>query len=170
VPKIVKLYVRFIDAMSQRVGKVIRYGVVAMIGILLFETVSRTIFDAPREWTVELSQFVMAAYYILGGSYALLMGSQVRMDLLYDRWSAKRRALADALTASLAAFYIVIFIVGGINSAIYALKYGQITYSPWGPPLAPIKIIFIVGATLVLLQIIANFFRDLAIARGKPIT
>jgi len=101
VPKIVKLYVRFIDAMSQRVGKVIRYGVVAMIGILLFETVSRTIFDAPREWTVELSQFVMAAYYILGGSYALLMGSQVRMDLLYDRWSAKRRALADALTASL---------------------------------------------------------------------
>jgi len=170
VPKIAKLYVRSIDAMSQRVGKVVRYGIVAMIGILLFETVSRTVFDAPREWTVELSQFVMAAYYILGGSYALLSGSQVRMDLLYDRWSAKRRALADALTAFLAAFYIVVFIIGGINSAIYALEHGQITYSPWGPPLAPIKIIFIVGAILVLLQIIANFFRDLAIARGKPIT
>jgi TRAP-type mannitol/chloroaromatic compound transport system permease small subunit len=112
----------------------------------------------------------MAAYYILGGSYALLMGSQVRMDLFYDRWSAKRRAVADAITASAAAFYIVIFIVGGINSTIYALKYGQITYSPWGPPLAPIKIIFVAGATLMLLQIIANFFRDLAIARGKPIT
>jgi TRAP-type mannitol/chloroaromatic compound transport system permease small subunit len=49
VPKIVKLYVRFIDAVSQRVGKWVRYGVIAMIGILLFETVSRTIFDAPRE-------------------------------------------------------------------------------------------------------------------------
>ncbi len=168
--KAAKTYVRFIDAMSQRVGKGVKYGVVAMIGILLFETVSRTVFNAPREWTVEMAQFVMAAYYILGGSYALLMGGHVRMDLAYDRWSAKRRAIADAITASIAVFYIVIFLVGGINSAIYALKVGQITYSPWGPPLAPIKIIFVSGATLMLLQIIANFFRNLAIARGKPIT
>ncbi len=170
MPKIVKFYVRFINAVSQRVGKSVRYGIIAMIGILLFETISRTIFNSPREWTVELSQFVMATYYILGGSYALLMGSQVRMDLLYDRWSAKTRAIVDAITAFLAAFYIAVFILGGIDSAIYALKYGQVTYSPWGPPLAPIKIIFVCGATLVLLQIIANFFRDLAIARGKPIT
>jgi len=170
VPKIVKFYVRFIDAMSQRVGKVVRYGGLAMIGILLFETISRTIFNAPRAWTVELSQFVMAAYYILGGSCALLIGGHVRMDLLYERWSAKRRAIVDAITASVAVLYIVIFILGGVNSALYALRYGQITYSPWGPPLAPIKIIFVSGATMMLLQIIANFFRDLATARGKPIT
>jgi len=170
VPKIVRFYVRFIDAMSQRVGKVVRYGVLAMIGILLFETVSRTVFDSPRAWTVELSQFVMASYYILGGSCALLMGGHVRMDLLYERWSAKRRAIVDAITVSVAIVYIGIFILGGINSAMYALRYGQITYSPWGPPLAPIKIIFVLGATMMLLQIIANFFRDLAIARGKPIT
>ena len=170
MPKIAKFYVRYIDSMSQRVGKGVRYGIVAMIGILLFETVSRTIFNAPRVWTVELSQFMMAAYYILGGSYALLTGQQVKMDLLYDRWSAKRRAMVDAMTASIAVFYIVIFIMGGIDSAIYALVRGQITYSPWAPPLAPIKIIFVSGATLMLLQIIANFFRDLAIARGKPIT
>ncbi|MBA7601616.1 hypothetical protein ES703_08693 [subsurface metagenome] len=170
MPKIVRFYVRFIDAMSQRVGKVVRYGVLAMIGILLFETVSRTVFDSPRAWTVELSQFVMASYYILGGSCALLMGGHVRMDLLYERWSAKRRAIVDAITVSVAIVYIGIFILGGINSAMYALRYGQITYSPWGPPLAPIKIIFVLGATMMLLQIIANFFRDLAIARGKPIT
>jgi len=74
------------------------------------------------------------------------------------------------MTASIAVFYIVIFIMGGIDSAIYALVRGQITYSPWAPPLAPIKIIFVSGATLMLLQIIANFFRDVAVARGKPIT
>ena len=170
MPEIAKFYVRFIDAMTQRMGKGIRYGIVAMIGILLFETVSRTIFDAPRVWTVELAQFVMAGYYILGGSYALLTGQQVRMDLLYDRWSAKRRATVDAVTASVAVFYITVFIMGGIDSTIYALVRGQITYSPWAPPLAPIKIIFVSGATLMLLQIIANFFRDVATARGKPIT
>lgn len=170
MPKIVKSYVRFMDALNQRVGNVVRFGVLAMIGILLLETVSRTIFNAPRVWTVETAQFVMAAYYILGGGCALLMGGHVRMDLLYERWSAKTRAIADAITASIGIAYIVVFTLGGINSVIYALRHGQVTYSPWGPPLAPIKIIFVCGATLMLLQIIAHFFKDVAIARGKPIT
>ena len=170
MPEAAKFYVRFIGALSQRMGKGIRYGIVAMIGILLFETVSRTIFNAPRAWTVELAQFTMVSYYILGGSYALLMGAQVRMDLLYDRWSAKRRAIVDAMTASVAVFYLTVFMAGSINSAMYALRVGQITYSSWGPPMAPIKIIIVSGATLMLLQIIANFIRDVAIARGKPIT
>jgi TRAP-type mannitol/chloroaromatic compound transport system permease small subunit len=91
------------------------------------------------------------------------------MDLFYSRWSAKRQALADALTAGLLIFYLVVLLIGGISSTEYALTYGQKNYSSWAPPLAPIKIIMTFAITLMLLQVIAVFFKDLAKARGEPL-
>lgn len=170
MPKVVKLYVRYIDKANKAVGKFSMYLVFAMMGILLFESISRTIFDLPHIWVVETAQFIMAAYYLLGGGYSMILDGHVRMDLLYGRWSAKKQALADALTATLLIFYIVFLLNGGISSVKYAVKYGQVNYTPWGPPLAPIKIIMAIGIVLMLLQVIATFFKDLAKALGKEIT
>ena len=39
----------------------------------------------------------------------------------------------------------------------------------WSPVLWPIKIVMTFGVFLMLLQCIATFIKDLAIARGKPI-
>ena len=170
MPKVVKLYVRYIDKANKAVGKFSMYLVFAMMGILLFESISRTIFDLPHIWVVETAQFTMAAYYLLGGGYSMILNGHVRMDLLYGRWSAKRQALADALTATLLIFYMVFLLHGGISSVKYAVKYGQVNYTPWGPPMAPIKIIMTIGIVLMLLQVIATFFKDLAKALGKSIT
>ena len=170
MPKVVILYVRYIDKANKAVGKFSMYLVFAMMGILLFESISRTIFDLPHIWVVETAQFIMAAYYLLGGGYSMILDGHVRMDLLYGRWSAKKQALADALTATLLIFYMVFLLNGGISSVKYAVKYGQVNYTPWGPPLAPIKIIMAIGIVLMLLQVIATFFKDLAKALGKEIT
>lgn len=170
MPKAAKAYVRYIDTMSQAVGKFAMFIVLGMIGILLHETISRTIFNYPRIWTVEVAQFTMAAYYLLGGGYSLLIGGHVRMDFLYDRWSARRRATADAITFSAILFYVILLLHGGISGVQYALKYGQVNFSSWAPPMAPIKIIMVVGIVVMLLQVVSQFFKDLAMARGKAIT
>ncbi|NIO03936.1 MAG: TRAP transporter small permease subunit [Proteobacteria bacterium] len=170
MPKIFRIYVRYVEAASQAVGKFSMYMVFAMMGILLFESISRTIFNVPHIWVVEMAQFFMAAYYLLGGGYSMILDGHVRMDLLYSRWSARRQALADAFTSILLIFYMVFLLGGGISSVKYAVKYGQVNYTPWGPPLAPIKIIMAIGIVLMLLQVIATFFKNVAQARGKPVT
>ena len=170
MPKIVKLYVRYIDAVNTVVGKFSQYLVFLMMGILLFESISRTLFDMPHIWVVETAQFVMASYYLLGGGYSMILDGHVRMDLLYGRWSAARQALADTITGLLLLFYMIFLLNGGISGVKYALKYGQVNYTPWGPPLAPIKIIMTIGIVLMLLQVIATFFKDLAKALGRSIT
>ena len=169
MPKIVRIYVRYIDAANKAVGKFSVYLVFVMMGILLFESISRTIFNQPHIWVVEMAQFTMAAYYLLGGGYSMILDGHVRMDLLYGRWSAKRQALADAFTGLLLIFYMVFLLHGGISSIEYAVRYGQVNYTPWAPPLAPIKIIMTIGIVLMLLQVIATFFKDLAKARGEKI-
>jgi TRAP-type mannitol/chloroaromatic compound transport system permease small subunit len=169
MPKAVKIYVQWIDAVNTKVGKFSQYLVFAMMGILLFESLSRTIFNRPHIWVVEMAQFLMAAYYLLGGGYSMILDSHVRMDLLYGRWSARRQALSDAITAFLLMFYLVFLLAGGISGVKYALTYGQKNYTPWAPPLAPIKIIMSIGILLMLLQVLATFFKDLATLKGEKI-
>jgi TRAP-type mannitol/chloroaromatic compound transport system permease small subunit len=170
MPKVITSFVRFVEAINRGVGKFSMYGVFAMGGVLLYESISRTIFDKPHIWVVEVAQFLMAAYYLLGGGYSMMLEGHVRMDLLYGRWSKQRQALADVLTGPILIFYLIFLMVGGMSSIHYAVVYKQVNYTPWAPPLAPIKIIMVFGILLMLLQAIATFFKDLAKARGKDIS
>ena len=169
MPKVIKLYVRYIEMLNRTVGRITMYLIFVMMGILLFATISRSVFNVPYIWVIEMAQFTMAAYYLLGGAYTLQNDAHVRMDLLYDRWSPKKRAFADSLTAFCLVFYLGVLLYGGFSSTQYALEYGQKNYSAWAPPMAPIKIIMTIGIFLMLLQAIAMFFRDLATVTGKDI-
>lgn len=146
------------------------YLVFMMMGILLFASISRTLFNIPHLWAVEMSQFTMAAYYMLGGGFSLYLGAHVRMDVLYGRWSPKQRATVDCFTMICLIFYLAVLLAGGISSTAYSLEYGQRNYSAWGPPVAPIKIIMVIGIFLMLLQSIATFFKDIAEARGVELS
>jgi TRAP-type mannitol/chloroaromatic compound transport system permease small subunit len=163
------LYVRWVEAVGRFFGRACMLLVFVMIGILIWSTLMRTGFNRPPLWTVEVAQFLLTAYYILGGAWTLQVGSHVRMDLLYERWQPRRRAFADTITAVCLITYLVIMLIGGISSTQYALEYGQRAATAWRPPLAPIKILMCVGLLLMILQAVAFFFRDLAAVRGRPI-
>jgi len=165
--KVAKIYVRYVDAMSLRIGNVAKFLILAMIGVLAFEAISRNFFNSSHIWSLEITEFINVTYYLLGGAYTLLIGVHVRMDVFYANWSAKKKAIFDIITFVFALIFLVMLIYGGSKSIIYALKYNQVTYSAWAPPVAPIKIISVIGIVLMLLQNIAEFIKDLAIARGK---
>jgi len=169
VNKVIKGYVDGITATSKAFGAMAMYLLFGMLGILFFETCSRTFFNKPWIWTVEMAQFVMAAYYTLGGAYTLIIDGHVRMDLAYAKWSPKNKALADVLTFVLIMLYLGVLLLGGIISLEYSIKYRQKSYSSWAPPVTPIKIIMLIGMTLMILQVIAEFFKDLAKVRGKEV-
>lgn len=169
MPRPIKAFVRYVDAMNKVVGKFSMYMVFLMMGILLYESISRTVFDRPHIWAVEMAQFTMAAYYLLGGGYSMILKGHVRMDLLYGRWSTKRQGLADAITTPFLIFYLVFLLVGAYSSIEYAVMYGQRNRSAWAPLMAPIKIIMGTGILLMLVQAIAEWFKDLAKARGEKI-
>lgn len=145
------------------------YLIFVMMGILIFSTISRSVFDVPHIWVIEMAQFTMAAYYLLGGGYTLQNNAHVRMDLFYERWSVKKRAFADSITAFCLIFYLIVLFYGGWSSTEYAIQYGQKNYSSWGPPMAPIKIIMTTGIFLMILQAFAMLFRDIATVRGKSL-
>lgn len=155
--------------MNRVVGRFAMWLIFAMMGVLLFSSGSRTFAGVSHIWVVETAQFLLAAYYLLGGGYSMQLGSHVRMDLLYSRWKPRTQATVDVVTTGFLLFYLIVLLIGGVSSTQYAIEYGQKNYSSWAPPLAPIKIIMVIGIVLMLLQVIGVFFKDLAKARGEEI-
>ena len=169
MPKAVVKFVRTVDAVNRVVGTFSMYLVFMMIAILLYEPIARNLFGKSSIWAVEMAQFTMAAYYLLGGGFSMMLKGHVRMDLLYGRWSEKKKATYDVFTDLFLIFYLVFLLYGAYSSIEYAVMYGQRNRSAWAPYMAPIKIIMGTGVLLMLLQAIATFFKDLAKARGKEI-
>lgn len=169
MPRVIKAYVRYVDALNRAVGTVVLYMIFVMMAVLLFGSISRYVFNASFLWVIEMSQFLMAAYYLLGGGYSLQMESHVRMDVFYERWAPRTRAFWDSLTAFCLVFYLGFLTLGGVSSTSYALQYGQKNYSAWAPLMWPIKMIMTIGIVLMLLQAISIFFKDLAKFTGREI-
>jgi TRAP-type mannitol/chloroaromatic compound transport system permease small subunit len=157
------------DRISTIVGNITMTIVFAIILILLFESISRTLFNTPNVWSIELSQFVMASYFIMGGSYTLMNNEHVRMDLFYHKWSPKKKALVDVCTFFIMLVYLSVLLYGSYKGLAYAIKYGQVSYSAWKPSMVPIKIIMTLGIALMFLQSIAELIKDVAVLRGSDI-
>ncbi len=170
MPGFIVNYVRAVDYVSTRFGRIAMYLIFLMIGTLLLDAITRNVLNIPLHWCVELAQFTMTAYYIMGGPYSMQLHSHVRMDLVYDRLSPRNKARMDSFTAIFLVVYLVVLLIGSISSTIYAIETNQKLFSMWNPSLIPIKVIMVLGIFLMLLQAISTFFKDLARARGLDLS
>lgn len=198
MPRVIRGYVHAIDGLNRFIGRIAMYLIFALVGVLLWSSVSKTFFT-PSIWTLETAQFVMVAYYVLGGPYSIQLGSNVRMDLFYGTWSARTKAWVDAFTVLFLMTYLGILLYGAVGSTAYSLGYfgtepfaffwdlflalvtggldaageklGYLERSPtaWRPWLWPVKTLLCIGVFLMLLQTLAELFRDIGRIRGEEI-
>jgi TRAP-type mannitol/chloroaromatic compound transport system permease small subunit len=168
MPNWIRAYVRTVDAVNYRVGRFAMYLLFVLMGVLLWSSITNIIHQNAI-WTLEMAQFVMVAYYMLGGPYSLQMDSNVRMDLLYHRWSDRTKAWVDAFSVFALLFYLGVLLYGAVESTAYSLQYTERSPTAWRPYIAPIKIVMCVGIFLMLLQAIAFFFKDVAKVRGEEL-
>ena len=105
-------YTKYVDALNRLVGKFAMYLMFAMMLILLYASFSRSLLNSPVVWAVEMAQFTMAAYYLLGGGYSVILRGHVRMDVLYSTWTPKTRAIIDAFTSFFLLFYLGMLLYG----------------------------------------------------------
>lgn len=182
-------FITVVDGVNHRVGRFIMYGIFAMMAVLLWSTASK-FGQQPSNWTLEGAQFLMIAYFFLGGPYAIQMGSHVRMDLFYENWSVQRKAAVDAVMVLCLLTYLGVLLYGGLSSTAYSLGYfgmeplsffaGFLTGDSelgvmersrtlWRPYLWPIKAIMCLGIALMLLQALSELAKDILRLRGEEV-
>ncbi len=106
-------YIRRVGGLNRIIGRIVMYGIFVMMAILLWSSISKTFF-VPSLWTLEMAQFAMVAYCILGGPYSIQPGTNVRMAPIYGEWSPRRKAWTDIFTVLFLflIFYLVVLLWG----------------------------------------------------------
>ena len=169
MPKPILLFVRTVDRFNYVLGRITMFMIFAMMGVLFYSSVTKTFFH-PALWTLEFAQFLMVSYFLLGGAYSLQMKGHVRMDLLYGMWSPRTQSRWDAFTSLFLIVYLILLLYGALSSTFYAFEYTERSYSSWRPYMWPVKVVMTFGIITMLLQVISQFFKDFASARGISLT
>jgi len=155
--------VRGIDSFTDTVGKVIRWLVLVIMSITVYDVIMRYFFNAPTIWAYELSGLLLGPFWLLAGGYVILHGGHVRLDILFRRLSPRGQAIIDLVTHPLLFFFCVLIIIKGWDYFLFSLMRYEHTVSVWGPLIWPFKLIIPIGAGLFLLQGVAKYIRDLHI-------
>ncbi len=166
MPGWVVAYVRAVERLNYGFGRLAMYLVFLLMAVLLWGALARA-GGAPQIWTDEMAQFLLMGYFMIGGAYALQMGSAVRMDVFYSRWSDRTKAAVDLVTILALVFYLAVLLWGGIESTLYSVEVGERRRGLWRPYMWPVKAVMVLGILLMLLQLTAIFLRDLAKVLGR---
>lgn len=164
-----------IDWINEKIGLVLSYFLFILFILIMSEVIMRYIFNRPTIWQGELAQYVFGAYAILSGGFILRTNGHVNVDIIYDHFSEKTKAICDLITSVLFFFFTsMLFLYSGFF-ALESISYLETSQSAWDVPLWPVKCLMPIGALLLLLQGVVKFVQDLCTVLGieppvKPVS
>ena len=170
----------WIGAISEWCGKIAQYLVIAVIAIGFYNVFVRYVgrftgTQLSSNVYIELQWYLYSLIFFLGFPYILKHGVNVRVDILYARWSPKTQAWIDFwATLLLLMPFCIIGIVVTYNSVMTSwglLPNGEwgtweLSPDPGGLPRAPIKSMIIVAFSLMVLQSISQLVKYVAVIVG----
>ena len=112
-------------------------------------------------FSYDMSYYLYAALFMLGGAYALSRGQHVRGDIFYRMWPVKVQASVDLFLYLFAFFPGIIALVSvGAQWAAASWAIGERSFTTAAaPPLYPLKTVIPIAGALMLIQGIAETIR-----------
>ncbi len=153
-------YIRFVDAINGG-AKVFGVLFVLMTFIMTYEVIARFLFNAPTKWAWDINVQILCFIVIMSGGYTLLQKGHVRMDLFYDRWSARRRAWVDLSTSFLPLVFCGLLLVESFDLARESVALREVAEGLLHAPLYPLRVAIVVGVLLLLLQVVRDVLKNL---------
>jgi TRAP-type mannitol/chloroaromatic compound transport system permease small subunit len=152
-----------IDTISEWTGKAVSFLIIGMIVVTILVVLLRYIFNLAPFWNPITSYTnLLSVYVILGAAYALRAGAHVNVDILYSRLPPRMKAVTDMVTSVVFFLFFLILLRYLIEKALGTELSPSINL--FTPPFWPVVLLWPVGITLMLLQGLAGFARNLVFA------
>lgn len=166
-----KRILTIIDSVSEWSGRLISVFAFLLTFFLLYDVIARFAFNAPTIWCHELALHCFGAYAVLSGAYVIRHNGHVKIDLIYNLFSRRGRAIIDCFTYPFFFLFIGLLFWYGLQIGIRSFELNQtVSPSPFASPLWPVKLTVPLAAFLMLLQGLAEYIRTLTLAfTGKEL-
>ena len=156
-------FIRIVDKINETTGNIFRFIVVILMLLVSYEVIMRYILVRPTEWGQEINGFLLLGLTFLGAGYALLHDTHVKVEIFYKKFSKRTQAKIDLFTSFFLFAICLVLIWKGGQVAWESFQKGVRNPSTWAPPLWPSQLLIPIGGTLLGLQGIANWIRNLLV-------
>lgn len=128
-----------------------------MMGILVsYAVVMRYFFNNPPVWAFDLTSWFTGLSVFLGGGYALLTNSHVRVDLFYEKFNERNRHWIDIFGNLCVLLVVTILVWKGSEQVIHNYKMNIIAMSGLNIHIWLKWLMVPLGSLLLGLQAIVN--------------
>ena len=161
-----------VEGLNDRIGSVLRWLALVMVLIGAFNALARYLtrfagVSLSSNALNELQWYLFSVIFLLGAAYGLRKDVHVRVDVLYQRLSAKRRAWIDLIgtVIFLLPFTALMLKVSWpVVKASWVVR--ETSPDPGGLSRYPIKALVLVSFALLALQGLAHLIRQVEVLLG----
>jgi len=119
-------FIAFIHRLMSLLGAIAALLLIALVLVMAYNVVMRYAFNDSSIGLEELSWHFYAALFLLGIPYALKSDSHVRVDLFFEGFQAKTKALIDLIGTALFLIPMTLIVVwAGWNFTVAAYQLGN---------------------------------------------
>ncbi len=156
-----------VDALSNLIGKLIRWLVLASVLISAANAIIRKAFNISSNGFLEIQWYLFAGVFLLGSGFAFMRNVHVRIDFISGKLSKRTNAIIDILG-------IVVFIVPLCLIMVWlswplftnALATGEMSQNAGGLIRWPAYLLMPLGFGLLFIQALSELIKRIAFLQG----
>jgi len=160
---------QFIDALNEKTGLFAAWLTTFMVITVVYDVIMRYGFKKGNIAVQEMEWHIFAVVFLIGAAYALKKDAHVRVDILYTKLSAKKRAWIDLFGTFIFLIPFSILIIYSTRNFIessWAVR--EVSPDPGGLPCRYIlKAMIPAGFVLLILQGISQAIKNILVIAGK---
>lgn len=159
---------RLIDALTERIGKLAMWFILATTMISAGNAIVRKLFDTSSNAFLEIQWYLFAAVFMLGSGYAFLRNAHVRIDFISSKFSARGRNWVDVIGIVVFVFplcYMMATLGWPLFQNAYESK--EMSSNAGGLIRWPVYALIPAGFALLALQSVSELIKRIAFLTGN---
>src|SRR5919201_6355463 len=158
---------RAIDALNERLGRIVFWGVLIMVLVSAGNATSRYAFNVASNAWLELQWYLFSAVFLLCAGYTLLHNEHIRIDVVSSLLSRRKQMWIDVFGLVFFLLPMTLFIMW-LSWPVFmnAWTSGEISGSAGGLVRWPVRLLVPAGFLLLSLQGISELIKRIAYLRG----
>lgn len=167
MPLLLKLS-RLIDGLSNLIGKLSMWMILATTLISAGNAIVRKAFDMSSNAFLEIQWYLFAAVFMLGSGYAFLKNAHVRIDFISSKFSARGRNWVDVFGIIVFLFPLCYMLATlGWPLFVNALTTGEMSSNAGGLIRWPVYFLIPAGFAILALQGVSELIKRIAFLTGN---
>jgi TRAP-type mannitol/chloroaromatic compound transport system permease small subunit len=159
---------RAIDAITERVGRVVYWLVLIVVLISAANAIVRKLFNYSSNAYLEIQWYLFSVIFLFGAGYTLLRNEHVRIDIIAGRLSARAQNWIDVVGIVLF-LWPMSFVIMWMSWPLFvdSLTRHEVSTNAGGLLIWPARLMMPIGFALLIMQSVSELIKRIAFLRGR---